>query len=229
MEGRSTVKTILLLALLSAAPCFAQSELGSASASGSIPTNRDRGAELRARESPIVQLYSTQINQLKITPMQYLSNLESLSKADAKALSLNKTGASAMSFNDTDSDANRSTSGARTTHPTVTESRMLELARELLVAYEISEAQNVPLKEIIKARTQNVRLDYALAAVLQKNSRVYAKSAGNVETFAPRTQSLQQSPVEVSRTVKEASESLGFQYSPELGQVLEKPATRPQN
>jgi len=159
-----------------------QQELGSTSATTSIPTESDRSQEIRAQSNPIVKLYAEQIKKLKLGSVDFLGKLDVYQKVYSRAPK-GTTAASSLQISDLSSGSSAATAQ---------EPMILKAARELLIAYGVSEKQNIKMNELIKERAKTPGLVEAVANIMatekpgkQNTTTGSTGKALNVEVIAP--------------------------------------------
>jgi hypothetical protein len=177
------VAALVAFCVMFALQSVGQQELGSTSATTSIPTGSDRSQEIRAQNNPIVKLYAEQIKTLKLGSVDFLGKLDVYQKAYSRAPK-GTTAVSSLQISDL--------SAGGTSAATAQEPMILKAARELLIAYRVSEKQNIKMNELIRERAKTPGLVEAVANIMatgkpgKQNTTTGAKEKTlNMEMIAP--------------------------------------------
>jgi hypothetical protein len=161
MEGKGgqemRVITLFAFFVIFGLQSMGQQELGSTSATMSIPTGSDRTQEIRAQNNPIVKLYADQIKILKLGSVDFLNKLDVYQKVYLRAPK-GTTPVSSLRVSDLSSGA--------PSPLTAQEPPILKSARELLIAYGVAEQQNIRINELIKERGKTPGLVEAVASIM---------------------------------------------------------------
>jgi len=157
--------TLVALVALLLLPCSAQQELGSTSATSSIPTGSDRNAEIRAENNPIVKAYGDKIRKLGIGSVDFLNQLDVYQRAYSRAPNPSTGAFSSLEI--------KAVVPTGPTPPSTPEPTILKAAQELLIADLVSKQQNIKLNQLMKARSLSPGLYEAVAALME------AKRSGN--------------------------------------------------